>query len=133
MFSKTSHKLSQWREKMEGTQKLLCPCSGSRCHCASRRPLQCSQKYRKTFCQYSVLSVPTQPPLRLNLSLYPPACWTTLLLFHVCMEQRLLLFGEVALLCAYLLLKTVVIDKNKLSVIHGVLHTRAVKQCCSRP
>lgn len=53
----------------------------------------------KLSAKYSVLSTPTQPPLRLNLPLYPPARWVTLLLFHVCMEQRLSLFGEVALLC----------------------------------
>lgn len=47
----------------------------------------------------SALSAPTQPPLRLILPLYLPVCWMTLLLFHVCMEQRLSLFGEVALLC----------------------------------
>lgn len=36
---------------MEDTQRDSCVCSGNRCHRASRRPLQCSQKYRKTFCQ----------------------------------------------------------------------------------
>lgn len=105
----------------------------------------------KLSAKYSALSTPTQPPLWLNLPLYPPACWMTLLLFHVCMEQRLSLFGEVVLLCviswciklvclfthislkhAHLLVKTTVIDKNKLSVVHRALPKRAVKQCCSR-
>lgn len=106
---------------------------------------------RKLSAKHSVLSAPTQLPLRLNLPLCPPACWMTLLLFHVCMEQRLSLFGEVTLLCViswciklmclftlnklkhllHLVVKTIVIDKTKLWVIHRVLHKRTEEQCCS--